>query len=149
MGVSRNRRRQLAVMSAEAMTPDDGQAARAATVAGGVQRTQLKTTPLGATDLEITRVGFGASAIEGGGWEFGWGPQADEESIEAIHRALQLGVDWIDTAAAYGSCNSEQIVGRALEGLDKRPYAFTEERTLGANVRSVSHGDVNTCTGIG
>jgi hypothetical protein len=105
MGVSRNRRRQLAVMSAEAMTPDDGQAARAATVAGGVQRTQLKTTPLGTTDLE--------------------------ESIEAIRRALQLGVNWIDTAAAYGFCNSEQVVARAIEELDKRPYAFTKEERWG------------------
>ena len=79
-------------------------------------QTRLKTTQLGETGLEITRVGFGAWAIGGGGWEFGWGPQDDEESIAAIHRALELGVNWIDTAAAYGFGHSEQIVGRALAG---------------------------------
>jgi aryl-alcohol dehydrogenase-like predicted oxidoreductase len=84
-----------------------------------MQRTQLNTTSLGTTNLEITRVGFGAWTIGGGGWEFG-GPQADEESIAAIHRALGLGVNWIDTAAAYGFGHSEQVVGRALEGLDQR-----------------------------
>jgi aryl-alcohol dehydrogenase-like predicted oxidoreductase len=66
------------------------------------QQTPVRTTQLGATGLEITRVGFGAWAIGGGGWEFGWGPQEDEESISAIHRAVQLGVNWIDTATAYG-----------------------------------------------
>ena len=77
-------------------------------------KTQLKTSPLGSTGLEITRVGFGAWAIGGGGWEFGWGPQQDDASVAAIHRALELGVNWIDTAAAYGFGRSEQIVGRAL-----------------------------------
>ena len=65
--------------------------------------TLLKTTELGETGLEITRVGFGAWAIGGGGWEFGWGPQDDEQSVAAIQRALEHGVNWIDTAAAYGS----------------------------------------------
>ena len=64
--------------------------------------TSLKTTQLGQTGLEITRVGFGAWAIGGGGWEFGWGPQDDRESIEAIHHAIEQGINWIDTAAAYG-----------------------------------------------
>jgi aryl-alcohol dehydrogenase-like predicted oxidoreductase len=91
-----------------------------------MQQTQLTTTELGNTGLEITRVGFGAWAIGGGGWEFGWGPQEDEESIEAIHRALELGVNWIDTAAAYGFGHSEEVVGRALEGLGERPYVFTK-----------------------
>lgn len=68
-----------------------------------MQQTQLKTTQLGGTGLEITRVGFGTWAIGGGGWDIGWGPQEDEESIKTIHRALELGVNWIDTAAAYGS----------------------------------------------
>jgi aryl-alcohol dehydrogenase-like predicted oxidoreductase len=62
--------------------------------------------------LEITRVGFGAWAIGGGGWEFGWGPQEDEESIQTIHRALELGVNWIDTAAAYGFGVSNLDVGQ-------------------------------------
>ena len=80
-------------------------------------QTALKTAQLGQTGLEITRVGFGAWAIGGGGWEFGWGPRDDEESIAAIHYALGQGVNWIDTAAAYGFGRSERIVGRALQGL--------------------------------
>jgi aryl-alcohol dehydrogenase-like predicted oxidoreductase len=91
-----------------------------------MQQTLLKTAQLGETGLEITRVGFGAWAIGGGGWEFGWGPQEDEESIQTIHRALELGVNWIDTAAAYGFGHSEKIVGRALAGLRERPYVFTK-----------------------
>ena len=91
-----------------------------------MQQTQLKTTQLGETGLEITRVGFGAWAIGGGGWEFGWGPQEDEESIQTIHRALELGVNWIDTAAGYGFGHSEQVVGRALAGLERRPHIFTK-----------------------
>ncbi len=85
-------------------------------------KTQLKTTQLGHTGLEITRIGFGAWAIGGGGWEFAWGPQDDEQSIAAIRRALEHGINWIDTAAAYGFGRSEQIVGRALEGVAERPY---------------------------
>jgi aryl-alcohol dehydrogenase-like predicted oxidoreductase len=91
-----------------------------------MQQTHLKTTELGNTGLEITRVGFGAWAIGGGGWEFGWGPQEDDESIAAIQRALELGLNWIDTAAGYGFGHSEEVVGRALQGLDERPYVFTK-----------------------
>ena len=104
-----------------------------------MQKTQLKTTQLGNTGLEITRVGFGAWAIGGGGWEFGWGLQEDEESIEAIERALELGVNWIDTAAAYGFGHSERVVGRALEGLDERPYVFTKASLLEGPGRRVVH----------
>ena len=86
----------------------------------------LETRALGATSMDITRVGFGAWAIGGGDWQFGWGPQDDDESVAAIHRALELGVNWIDTAAAYGFGHSEEVVGRALEGLDQRPYVFTK-----------------------
>jgi hypothetical protein len=89
-------------------------------------QTTLKTTPLGQTGLEITRVGFGAWAIGGGGWEFGWGPQDDQESIAAIRHALEQGINWIDTAAAYGLGPSEKIVGRALGGVAERPYVFTK-----------------------
>jgi aryl-alcohol dehydrogenase-like predicted oxidoreductase len=91
-----------------------------------MQATGLTTTALGQTGLEITRVGFGAWAIGGGGWEFGWGPQEDQDSIDTIDRALELGVNWIDTAAAYGFGHSEEVVGRALAGLDVRPYVFTK-----------------------
>ena len=86
-----------------------------------MQTTQLKTTQLGQTGLEITRVGFGAWAIGGGGWEFGWGPQQDDQSIAAIQHALELGVNWIDTAAAYGFGHSEEVVGRALAGRRRAP----------------------------
>jgi aryl-alcohol dehydrogenase-like predicted oxidoreductase len=102
-------------------------------------QTQLKTVPLGETGLEITRIGFGAWAIGGGGWEFGWGPQEDEESIAAIHRALEQGLNWIDTAAAYGFGRSEEVVGRALEGIAERPYVFTKCSLLEGPGRRVVH----------
>jgi aryl-alcohol dehydrogenase-like predicted oxidoreductase len=102
-------------------------------------QTQLKTVPLGETGLDITRVGFGAWAIGGGGWEFGWGPQEDEESVAAIHRALEHGVNWIDTAAAYGFGRSEEVVGRALEGIADRPYVFTKCSLLEGPGRRVVH----------
>jgi aryl-alcohol dehydrogenase-like predicted oxidoreductase len=104
-----------------------------------MQQTQLRTAPLGRTGLEITRVGFGAWAIGGGGWEFGWGPQEDDESIAAIHRALALGVNWIDTAAAYGFGRSERTVGRALDGLADRPYVFTKCSLLDDGTGHVRH----------
>jgi aryl-alcohol dehydrogenase-like predicted oxidoreductase len=104
-----------------------------------MQRTQLTTTQLGETGLEITRVGFGAWAIGGGGWEFGWGQQEDDDSIAAIQRALEYGVNWIDTAAAYGFGHSEEVVGRALEGLrdDERPYLFTKASLVEGPGRTV------------
>jgi aryl-alcohol dehydrogenase-like predicted oxidoreductase len=91
-----------------------------------MQKTQLKTAPFGETGLEITRVGFGAWALGGGGYDWGWGTQDDEDSIATIHHALDLGVNWIDTAAQYGFGHSEQVVGRALAGFDERPYVFTK-----------------------
>lgn len=83
---------------------------------------------MGVTGMEITRVGFGAWAIGGGGREFEWGPEQEDESVAAIHRALELGVNWIDTAAGYGYGRSEQLIGRALADLseDDRPYVFTK-----------------------
>jgi aryl-alcohol dehydrogenase-like predicted oxidoreductase len=86
----------------------------------------VKTATLGRTGFEITRVGFGAWAIGGGDWEWGWGAQEDDESVAAIHRALELGVNWIDTAAQYGLGHSEEVVARALEGVEPRPYVFTK-----------------------
>jgi aryl-alcohol dehydrogenase-like predicted oxidoreductase len=103
--------------------------------------TQLKTTQLGSTGLEITRVGLGAWAIGGGGWEFGWGPQDDDQSIAAIHHALAHGVNWIDTAAAYGFGRSERIVGRALEAIPEaeRPHVFTKASLLEGRGGRVVH----------
>ena len=86
----------------------------------------LRTAPFGSTGMEITRVGFGAWALGGGGFEWSWGAQEDEESVAAIHRALELGVNWIDTAAQYGFGHSEEVVGRAIAGLSERPYVFTK-----------------------
>jgi aryl-alcohol dehydrogenase-like predicted oxidoreductase len=104
-------------------------------------KTPLTTTLLGKTGLDITRVGFGAWAIGGGGWEMGWGPQADAHSITAIQRALDLGVNWIDTAAAYGFGHSEQVVGRALAGLPsgQRPYVFTKASLIEGPGRTIVH----------
>ena len=99
----------------------------------------LNKAQLGNTGLDITRVGFGAWAIGGGGWEFGWGPQEDEKSVAAIHHALEQGVNWIDTAAAYGFGRSEQVVGRALEGMPERPYVFTKCSLLEGPGRRVVH----------
>jgi aryl-alcohol dehydrogenase-like predicted oxidoreductase len=104
-----------------------------------MHQTSLTTTQLGQTDLEITRMGFGAWAIGGGGWEFGWGPQDDEQSIAAIHRALEQGINWIDTAAAYGFGRSEEIVGRALQGVAERPHVFTKCSLLEGPGRTVVH----------
>jgi aryl-alcohol dehydrogenase-like predicted oxidoreductase len=105
-----------------------------------MEQTQLATTELGHTGMNITRVGFGAWAIGGGNWEFGWGPQEDEESVEAIERALDLGVNWIDTAAAYGFGHSEEVVGRAIAGMgDDRPYIFTKASLLDDGSGRVVH----------
>jgi aryl-alcohol dehydrogenase-like predicted oxidoreductase len=103
-----------------------------------MQQTMLATAQLGQTGLEITRVGFGAWAIGGGDWEFGWGAQDDAESVAAIERALELGVNWIDTAAVYGLGHSEAIVRRALEGVDPRPYVFTKAGLLDGGGRVVN-----------
>jgi aryl-alcohol dehydrogenase-like predicted oxidoreductase len=90
--------------------------------------TAATTNTLGTTDLEITRVGLGAWAIGGGGWQGGWGPQDDDESLRTIRRAVELGINWIDTAAAYGLGHAEEVVGRAVAGLpeDERPLLFTK-----------------------
>ena len=103
------------------------------------RRTRLGTTELGATGLEITRVGLGAWALGGAGWDWGWGRQDDRDSVAAIHRALELGVNWIDTAAQYGFGHSEQVVGRALAGLDERPYVFTKAGQPEGPGRTTAH----------
>ncbi len=81
---------------------------------------------LGRTGMEITPIGFGAWAIGGGNWEFGWGPQDEQAGIEAVQRAMELGMNWIDTAAAYGLGRSEKLVGRAISDMDERPFVFTK-----------------------
>ena len=101
--------------------------------------TPIRTVPLGSTGMQITRVGFGAWAIGGGGWQFGWGPQEDADSVRAIEHALELGVNWIDTAAAYGFGRSEEVVGRALAGVEHRPFVFTKSSLLEGPGRTVVH----------
>jgi aryl-alcohol dehydrogenase-like predicted oxidoreductase len=88
----------------------------------------LTTRRLGTSDLEITPVGFGAWAIGGGGWAYGWGPQDDAGSVASILHAVRRGVNWIDTAAIYGLGHSEEVVGRALRELApaERPMVFTK-----------------------
>src|SRR3954469_16787505 len=99
--------------------------------------TATNLSTLGNSDLQLTAIGFGAWAIGGGNWEFAWGPQDDNESVNAIRRALDLGVNWIDTAAIYGLGHSEGIVAKALKDTSQKPYVFTkcsmrwhEDRTI-------------------
>ena len=84
------------------------------------------TRRLGNSDMDLTAIGFGAWAIGGGDWQFAWGAQDDNDSINAILRALDGGVNWIDTAAVYGLGHSEEIVGRALKQTSEKPYVFTK-----------------------
>ncbi len=86
----------------------------------------MQTKQLGSSDLRITSLGVGAWAMGGGGWIFGWGPQDDKKSIEAIHAALDAGINWIDTAAVYGFGHSEEIVAQALRDRSPKPYVFTK-----------------------
>jgi aryl-alcohol dehydrogenase-like predicted oxidoreductase len=101
------------------------------------QHPSSATRQLGNSDLNLTAIGFGAWAIGGGNWDFGWGPQDDQESVDAIVRALEGGVNWIDTAAIYGLGHSEEIVAKALAKSGAKPYVFTkcsmcwhEDRTI-------------------
>ncbi len=105
----------------------------------------MQTRRLGSSDLEITPLGFGSWATGGGNWEFAWGPQDDGESVAAIQRALDLGVNWIDTAAVYGLGHSEEVVARALRGRARKPYLFTKcslvwgpDRRVGSSLRADS-----------
>jgi aryl-alcohol dehydrogenase-like predicted oxidoreductase len=105
----------------------------------------MQTRRLGNSDLHITAIGFGAWAVGGGGWAFGWGAQDDRDSVATIREALDLGVNWIDTAAVYGLGHSEKVVAKALEGVSKRPYVFTkcarvwdENRQIGKRLKEWS-----------
>ena len=86
----------------------------------------MQTRELGNSDMMITRIGIGAWAIGGGGWQWSWGPQDDQQSIDAIHAALDQGVNWIDTAAVYGLGHSEEVVARAVQTSTKKPFLFTK-----------------------
>jgi aryl-alcohol dehydrogenase-like predicted oxidoreductase len=86
---------------------------------------------LGRTGLDITRIGFGAWAAGGSNWEHGWSGQEDTDSVRALERAVDLGINWIDTAAAYGFGHSEEIIGRTLQGVRAKPLVFTKCTALG------------------
>jgi aryl-alcohol dehydrogenase-like predicted oxidoreductase len=81
---------------------------------------------LGNSDMQLSPIGFGSWAVGGGDWQFSWGPQDDNDSIAAIHKALELGINWIDTAAVYGLGHSEEVVARALKTTSLKPYIFTK-----------------------
>ncbi len=86
----------------------------------------MQKRKLGNSDLEITPIGIGAWAMGGAGWAFSWSAQDDNDSIAAIHKALDHGVNWIDTAAVYGLGHSEEVVGKAIAGRANKPYVFTK-----------------------
>jgi aryl-alcohol dehydrogenase-like predicted oxidoreductase len=105
----------------------------------------MQTKLLGNSDMRLTPIGIGAWAMGGGGWAFAWGPQDDDESVAAIHAALDRGVNWIDTAAVYGLGHSEEVVARALKGRSNKPLVFTkcervwnERREIGKSLKADS-----------
>ncbi len=105
----------------------------------------MKTRKLGWTGVELTTIGLGTWAMGGSGWQFSWGPQDDAQSIGAIHRAIERGINWIDTAPAYGLGHSEEMVGRAVRAMAGRPFIATkcsrvwdERGTLGSNLKAES-----------
>jgi aryl-alcohol dehydrogenase-like predicted oxidoreductase len=105
----------------------------------------MQTRRLGNSDMHITPIGFGAWAIGGGGWAFAWGSQDDADSIAAIREAIDLGINWIDTAAVYGLGHSEEVVAKALDGVKDRPFVFTkcarvwdENRQIGKSLKAAS-----------
>src|SRR5689334_1178915 len=86
----------------------------------------METRALGNSEMRLSPIGLGTWAIGGGGWAFGWGPQDDEDSTATIHRALDAGVNWIDTAAVYGLGRAEEVVGQAVRERSEKPYIFTK-----------------------
>ena len=93
---------------------------------------------LGTSDMWLTPIGFGAWAIGGGDWAFAWGPQDDTESIAAIHHAIDLGINWIDTAAIYGLGHSEEVVGRAVKESSTKPFIFTKSGMIWNEKREIT-----------
>src|SRR5437870_549091 len=105
-----------------------------------MQQANVQTQQLGNTDLRISPLGFGARAAGGADWPGGLGAQDDRDSIAAINHALDLGVNWIDTAPVYGLGHSEEVVGQAIRGRSDRPYVFTKLGTvwdMDGNVQNV------------
>jgi aryl-alcohol dehydrogenase-like predicted oxidoreductase len=99
----------------------------------------METRQLGNSDLHLTPIGFGAWAIGGGDWAFAWGPQDDNDSIAAIHKALDLGINWIDTAAVYGLGHSEEVVAKAIKSSSHKPYIFTKCSMVWDNSREITN----------
>jgi aryl-alcohol dehydrogenase-like predicted oxidoreductase len=99
----------------------------------------MQLRKLGNSDMQITPIGFGAWAIGGNGWDYGWGAQDDSESISAIHAALDQGINWIDTAAIYGLGHSEEVVAKALKNRPSKPYIFTKCSLVWDEQRKVSN----------
>jgi aryl-alcohol dehydrogenase-like predicted oxidoreductase len=104
----------------------------------------MNNKKLGNSDMELSPIGFGSWAVGGGDWQFSWGPQDDNDSIAAIHKALELGINWIDTAAVYGLGHSEEVVARALKTTSHKPYIFTkcglvwgEKREAGNDLKQI------------
>jgi aryl-alcohol dehydrogenase-like predicted oxidoreductase len=106
-----------------------------------MEETTVDTRQLGTSDLHITRIGFGAWAIGGPDYAYGWGPQDDADSVAAIHRAVDAGINWIDTAAVYGLGRSERVVAQALKplGSSRRPYVFTKCSLVWDAQGAISH----------
>ena len=99
----------------------------------------MEKRKFGTTGMEITPIGFGSWAIGGENWSHGWGPQDNNKAVEAIERALELGINWIDTAAVYGLGHSEKLVAKALEGIAEKPYIFTKCSLVWDNERNISN----------
>lgn len=99
----------------------------------------MQTRPLGRSDMKITSLGIGTWAIGGPEGNYNWGPQDDKDSIAAIHKTLDLGVNWIDTAPAYGKGHSEEVVGKALKGRSPKPYVFTKNSLVWGKDRVITN----------
>ena len=98
----------------------------------------MQTRKLGTTDLHLTSIGLGTWAIGGGGWKYGWGAQDEKESLATIHRALDLGINWIDTAPVYGLGHAEEVVGKAIKGMNNRPKIATKCGLVWDKERNIS-----------